>query len=83
MIVSVRGWGGIKIVHPRHVRVTVRVVVISEVWIECSCISHTRTLGLARVDGEAEVAAFAHGRAVRGAVSTGFGGTVRAIAYVG
>ena len=45
--------------------------------------THTRTLGLARVDGEAEVAAFAHGRAVRGAVSTGFGGTVRAIAYVG
>ena len=38
---------------------------------------------MARIDGEAEVAAFAHGRAVRGAVSTGFWGTVRAIAYVG
>ena len=44
--------------------------------------THTRTLVLARVNGEAEVAAFAHGRAVRGAVSTGLGGTVRAIAYV-
>ena len=50
-------------------------------FIECSCISHTRTLRLARVDGEADVAAFAHGRALCGAISTGFGETVRATAY--
>ena len=63
-----------------RVGIKVRFRVISRVRLS---VTHTRTLGLPRIDGEAGVAAFAHGRAVRGAVSTGFGETVRAIAYVG
>ena len=79
MIVSVRGWAGVRVVHPGHVTVAV----MNKVCIECSCISHTGTLVLVRVDGETGVAAFAHGRAILGAVKEGFGGTVQATAYIG
>ena len=43
----------------------------------------TVTLGLPRVEGEAGLAAAAHGRPMRGAGSTGFGRAVRATACVG
>ena len=43
----------------------------------------TGTLGFGHVDGKTAFTAAAHGRAVFGAGGTGFGETVRAIAYVG
>ena len=79
MIVSVRGRAGVRVVHPGHARVAV----MNKVCIECSCISHTGTLGLGSVDGVTGVAAFAHGRTILGAVKKGFGGTVQATAYIG
>ena len=45
--------------------------------------SRTRTLALVSVDDKTAVAAFAHGRAVRGAFGTSFGRTVQALALVG
>ena len=32
MIACVKGWGGVRVVHPGHVKVTVRVVVMGEVY---------------------------------------------------
>ena len=32
MIVSVRGWGGVRVVHPGHVKVTVVMTVMGKVY---------------------------------------------------
>ena len=45
--------------------------------------SRTLTLVFVRVEGKTALATRTHFRAVFGAVSTGLGGTVRAIALVG
>ena len=45
--------------------------------------ARTGTLGFGHVDGKTAFTTAAHGRAVFGAFGTGFGRTVRAIAYVG